>query len=151
MVQIGICEPDIRCNYQDVVHNYMNRYIQNNCERSRVRSDNLHTPVTQQSRTIYTQNHLCSGGESIEDVDSFVYLGSKVTKAGGVAQDMAQQIQKANGAFVQIYPVWRNNKISTRTKLRIFHSKVKSMLLYRSETWKVAQTTTSKLQTFVNR
>jgi len=50
-------------------------------------------------------------GESIEDVDSFVYLGSKVTKDGGAAQDMAQRIQKANGAFVQLYPVWRNNKI----------------------------------------
>ena len=30
------------------------------------------------------------GGESIEDVDSFVYLGSKVTKDGGALQDVAQ-------------------------------------------------------------
>ena len=90
------------------------------------------------------------GGESIEDVDSFVYLGSKVTKDGGAAQDVVQRIQKANGAFVQHYPVWSNNKISTRTKLRIFRSNVKSVLLYRSETWKVAKTTTSKFQTFVN-
>ena len=44
------------------------------------------------------------GSESIEDVDSFVYLGSKVTKDGGAAQDVAQRIQKANGAFVQLYP-----------------------------------------------
>jgi len=29
-------------------------------------------------------------GESIEDVDSFVYLGSKVTKDGGALQDVAQ-------------------------------------------------------------
>ena len=29
------------------------------------------------------------GGESI-DVDNFVYLGSKVTKDGGAAQDVAQ-------------------------------------------------------------
>ena len=40
--------------------------------------------------------------------------------------------------------------ISTRTKLRIFPSNVKSVLLYGSETWKVSKTTTSKLQTFVN-
>jgi hypothetical protein len=51
--------------------------------------------------------------ESIEDVESFVYLGSKVTKDEGTTQDMAQRIQKANGAFVQLYPVWRNNNIST--------------------------------------
>ena len=34
------------------------------------------------------------------------------------------------------------NSISTRTKLRIFRSNVKSVLLYGSETWKVAKTTT---------
>ena len=72
-------------------------------------------------------------GESIEDVDSFVYLGSVVTN-GGVAQDVPQRIQKANGAFVQLYPVWRNSRISTRTKLHIFHSNVKSVLLYGFET-----------------
>ena len=38
-----------------------------------------------------------------------------------------------------------------RCKLRIFLSNVKSVLLYGSETWKVAKTTTSKLQVFVNR
>jgi len=79
------------------------------------------------------------GDESIEDVESFVYLGSKVTKDGGTTQDVAQRIQKANGAFVQLYPVWRNNKISTRTKLRIFRSNVKAVLLYGSETWKVTE------------
>jgi len=83
-------------------------------------------------------------------VVSFVYLGSKVTKDGAAAQDVVQRIQKANGAFVQLYPVWRNNKISTRTKLHIFRSNVKSVLLCGSETWKVAKTTTSKLQMFVN-
>jgi hypothetical protein len=30
------------------------------------------------------------GDESIEDVESFVYLGSKVTKDGGTTQDVAQ-------------------------------------------------------------
>ena len=90
-------------------------------------------------------------GENIKDVDSFVYLGSVVTKDGGAAQDVSQRIQKANGAFVQLYPVWGNNRISTRTKLRIFRSNVKSVLLYGSETWKVVKTTTTKLQTFVNR
>jgi hypothetical protein len=90
-------------------------------------------------------------GESIEDVDSFTYLGSMVAKDGGAVQDVLQQIRKANGAFVQLYPVWKNNRVSTRTKLRIFRSNVKLVLLCDSETWKVIKITTSKLQTFVNR
>ena len=84
-------------------------------------------------------------------MESFVYLGSKVTKDGGTAQDVAQRIQKANGAFVQLYPIWRNNKISTRTELPIFCTNVKAVLLYGSETWKVTKITTSELQVFVNR
>ena len=88
--------------------------------------------------------------ESIEDVDSFTYLGSVVAKDGEAVQDVSQRIQKANGAFVQLYPVWTNSRISIRTKLCIFHSNVKSVLLYGSETWKEMKTITSKLQTFVN-
>jgi hypothetical protein len=90
-------------------------------------------------------------GKSIEDVDSFIYLGSMVAKDEGVAQDVSQRIRKANGAFVQLYPVRKNSRISTRTKLHFFRINDKLVLLYGSETWKVIKTTTSKLQTFVNR
>ena len=72
-----------------------------------------------------TKEPFMLGDENIEDVESFVYLGSKVTKDGGTAQDVVQRIQKANGAFIQLYPVWRNNKISIRTKLRNFRGNVK--------------------------
>jgi hypothetical protein len=75
-------------------------------------------------------------GESIEDVDSFTYFGSVVAKDGGAAQNVSQRIRKANGAFVQLYPVWKNSRIYTRTKLCVFCSNVKSLLLYGSETWK---------------
>jgi len=69
----------------------------------------------------------------------------------GIRVCFSQRIWKANGAFVQLYPVWKNSRISTRTKLHIFCSNVKSVLLYGSETWNEMKTTSSKLQTFVNR
>ena len=47
--------------------------------------------------------------------------------------------------------MWKNSRISTMTKLRIFRSNVKLVLLYVSEAWKEMKTTTSKLQTFINR
>ena len=78
---------------------------------------------------------------SIEDVDSFTYLGSVVAKDGGAVQDVSQR--KANGAFVQLHPVSKNSRISIRTILRIFRSNIKSVLLYGSETWKEMKTITS--------
>jgi hypothetical protein len=80
-------------------------------------------------------------GESIEDVDCFTYQGSVVAEDGGAARDVSQRIRKANGAFVQLYPVWKNSRISAKTKLHIFCSNVKSVLLYGSETWKEMETT----------
>ena len=50
----------------------------------------------------------------IEIVGSFVYLGSVVSENGGTEEDVASRIKKANGVFVQLYPVWRNHNISKR-------------------------------------
>ena len=47
--------------------------------------------------------------------------------------------------------MWKNSIISIRTKLHIFCSKVKSVLLYGSDIWEEVKTTTSKMQTFINR
>ncbi|KAF6205810.1 hypothetical protein GE061_019984 [Apolygus lucorum] len=88
---------------------------------------------------------------NVERVDSFFYLGSVVTEEGGSDQDVRTRIRKANGAFVQLYPVWKSGHISRRTKLRIFNTNVKSVLLYGCETWKVSVAITKRLQVFVNR
>jgi hypothetical protein len=88
--------------------------------------------------------------KKVEQVNSFTYLGSIVTKDGDADEDVRSRIRKANGAFIQLYPVWRNRNISERTKLRIFNTNVKSVLLYGCETWKVTQPLTDRLQVSIN-
>lgn len=75
-------------------------------------------------------------GNSIQDVDSFTYLGSIVSKTGGADEDIRSRIGKARHAFVTLRPIWKSNNISLKTKIRIFETNVKSVLLYGSETWK---------------
>jgi hypothetical protein len=87
----------------------------------------------------------------IEEVGSFVYLGSVVSVNGGTEQDVASRIQKANGVFVQLYPVWRNGNISKGVKIRTLNTNVKSILLYGCETWKTTIQITRRLQTFINK
>jgi hypothetical protein len=58
---------------------------------------------------------------------------------------VSNRIGKANSAFVQLYPVWKNSNISRKTKLRIFSSNVKAVLLYASETWKLNTVVRRKL------
>ena len=35
----------------------------------------------------------------------------------GTKEDVASRIKKANGVFVQLYPVWRNLNISKEVKI----------------------------------
>jgi hypothetical protein len=70
----------------------------------------------------------------IEEVGSFVYLGSVVSVNRGTQEAVASRIKKANGVFVQLYPVWRNHNISKGVKICIFNTNVKSVLLYGCET-----------------
>ena len=58
------------------------------------------------------------------------------SKYGGTEEDVASRIKKANGAFVQLKPVWRNHNISKRVKIRILNTNVESVLLYACEIWK---------------
>ena len=76
-------------------------------------------------------------GEDIEEVEDFVYLGSNISKDGGSDRDIQVRIGKARTAFTILRPVWKSKIISRKTKLRIFNTNVKSVLLYGSETWRV--------------
>ena len=74
--------------------------------------------------------------KEIEEVESFVDLGSVVSESGRTEEDVASRIKKANGVFVLLYPVWRKLNISKEVKIRIFNTNVRSVLLYACETWK---------------
>jgi hypothetical protein len=100
---------------------------------------------TSNTQTFRTEN------TEIEEIESFVYLGSVVSKNGGTEEDVANRIKKANGAFVQLNPVRRNHNISKRVKIRIFNTNVKSVLLYACETWKTTNQIIRRLQIFVDK
>jgi len=90
-------------------------------------------------------------GENIKETDRFTYLGSIVSKDGGADDDVRSRINKARHAFNTLRPIWNSRALSIRNKIRIFNTNVKAVLLYGSETWRVTNTGTNKLQTFVNR
>ena len=83
--------------------------------------------------------------------DHFTYLGSVMSTSGGADEDVKSRINKANVAFNMLRPIWNSNALSLHTKLRIFYTNVKAVLLYGSESWRVTKYIASKLQTFINR
>lgn len=97
------------------------------------------------------QEALMVGEKEIERVEQFQYLGSIISTTGGTEEDVSQRIRKAKGAYAQLTPIWRSQQLKRGTKLRIFETNVKSVLLYGCQTWKVTKTIAKKLQVFINR
>ena len=69
----------------------------------------------------------------------------------GAEKDIKSRLQKARTSFSMLNSVWRSDKYSRRTKLRIFKSNVLSVLLYCSECWRMTASDIAKLETFQNK
>ena len=90
-------------------------------------------------------------GKAIEEVQEFIYLGSKITADGNSENDVLARIAKARGAFASLKDIWKSSKIGINTKLRIFKSNVLGVLLYGAESWKLTTTIISRIDVFQTR
>ena len=81
----------------------------------------------------------------------FTYLGAKVSTDGNSESDIKARIRKARGAFAALKNIWKTNKISNRTKIRLFKSNVLSVLLYAAESWKLTKSICQMLEVFQNK
>ena len=90
-------------------------------------------------------------GKDLDDVPYFTYLGSKVTREGGACDDIKSGLQKARNAFLALNQVWKSSIYSVKTKMTIFNSNVKSVLMYRSECWRITMGDIRKCEAFQDR
>ena len=86
----------------------------------------------------------------LEEVKHFRYLGSIVDTQGRTEVGDKKRISKASLAFHLLRNVWKSKIIGETTKLRLFNTKVKSVLLYGAETLRINKTTLIRIHTFVN-
>ena len=84
----------------------------------------------------YTEPNILVQGKRLEVVDSFVYLGSTISKGGTLDAEIHQRIAKASVAFGKLEKrVWSDHGITMKTKLCVYDATVVTALLYGSETW----------------
>ncbi|VDP40305.1 unnamed protein product [Schistosoma margrebowiei] len=107
--------------------------------------------TTDHRRTITENNNpITLDGETLEDVESFTYLGSIIDEQGGSDADVKARIGKARVAFLQLKNIWNSKQLSSNIKVRIFSTNVKAVLLYGAETWRTTTTTIKKVKVFIN-
>ena len=85
---------------------------------------------------IYAEPNIFVNGTRLEVVDSFVYLGSSLSKDGTLDSEVLLRIQKATKSFGALENcVWSDRNITLKTKVSVYKSCVLTALLYSSETW----------------
>ena len=80
------------------------------------------------------------GNEKIDQVNSFIHLGSIFSKDDGSSEDAKSRITKAQGIFFKLKKAWKNRRISLKNKIRILDATVMTMVKNISEAWALQKT-----------
>ena len=85
---------------------------------------------------VYAEPNIFVQGKRLKVADSFVYLGSTISRDGTLDAEINQRIAKASVAFGKLEDrVWSDRGITINTKLSVYKACVLTALLYGSETW----------------
>lgn len=88
-------------------------------------------------------------GQTMKQVEEFIYLGSTITSDGKFVRDMERRKAGATRAFgVLRRRVWGRREISLKVKMKIFNAVVLPVLLYGATAWALTQTEEKKLDAF---
>ena len=87
----------------------------------------------------------------LEEVQDFKYLGSYISTDSNIEKEMSTRIGLAAQAFNRLQSIWKSTALQTKTKLKIYRSNVRSVLLYASETWRTNKRLESRLRGFEGR
>ncbi|VDO69449.1 unnamed protein product [Schistosoma margrebowiei] len=94
-------------------------------------------------------NRITHGKEAFEDVKTFTYLGNIIDEHGGSDADVKARIDKERATYLQLENIWDSKQLATNTKVRIFNTNIKTVLLYVAEIWRTTNTITQKIQVFI--
>ena len=85
--------------------------------------------------TVIPPCNITINATSLEQVDSFIYLGSMITLFGRCVQDVWRRICIAKSAFTSLEKVVKSRDIKLYLRISVLKSYVWSTLLYGFETW----------------
>ena len=86
----------------------------------------------------------------LDYVEEFTYLGSLLSKDNACSGDISIRLGKARSTFASLQTIWKSKQYSLKTKLQLYNSNVKSVLLYGSECWRVIESDMKKINAFHN-
>ena len=72
--------------------------------------------------------------QQLKQTENFVYLGGNIRTNDGSGKDIERRIGLARGMLQTLNRIWTSKELSKQTKMRVYETLVKSVLLFISET-----------------
>ena len=95
----------------------------------------------------YKQHSIKIGDDTLEQVDTYKYLGVMIKSNGSQKEEINHRIGKANKVYGQLGNAFVNKReLTIKTKMSIFNSIYCPTLLYGSESWTLDSRDKSRLQ-----
>ncbi len=95
-----------------------------------------------------TKINIAIDGEQIEQVTSYVYLGSLITDDGRSEKEIKRRIMIARSIFTNMRTLLSCRGINLTTRLRAIKCYIWPTLFYGAETWTVTKSLLSRLDAF---
>jgi hypothetical protein len=87
-------------------------------------------------------------GQTFEEVDNFKYLEALITSQNEVEADIKGKIAAGNICYRSFSKILGTRYISKNTKIRIYKTIIRPVVLYGSETWTITGKMASSLMTW---
>lgn len=91
-------------------------------------------------------------GKALNTVDTFTYLGSKLSASNSLDKEISNRIAKASASYGRLNKkIWSNRGLKLETKCAVYRAVVLTALLYGCESWTVYSKHTKALDQFHQR
>ena len=87
-------------------------------------------------------------GEEIEEIGSFVYLGSTITTQANCMDEVNKRLCMARNTVQKMTSIWKSRAVSKELKLRIVRATAFAVATYGSESWTFSKKVTKKVEAF---
>ena len=77
------------------------------------------------------------GGETVETVSKFIFLGSKITADGDCSHEIKRQLLLERKVMTNLDSIFKSRDITLPTKVHLVKAMVFPVVMYRCENWTV--------------
>ena len=88
---------------------------------------------------------------SVEVVESFKYLGMTITRDGRMEEEIRSRIGATSRCYYNLLELFKKRSISAKTKLKIYNTIIRPILLCGCEAWALTKALERKLELFKNK